>query len=86
MNEERAQRLAIDGVTKMFDDTPAVNAAIVEAATVAAYFNFSNRLTSSLGVKPHIETFAAFRQRDRSKPSQEVRRGGGFDPKSAVPR
>jgi uncharacterized peroxidase-related enzyme len=37
------------------------DAAIVEAATVAAYFNFSNRLTSALGVRPHAETFAAFR-------------------------
>lgn len=36
-------------------------AAIVEAATVAAYFNFSNRLTSALGIRPHAETFAAFR-------------------------
>lgn len=37
------------------------DAAIVEAATVAAYFNFSNRLTSALGVKPHAETFGAYR-------------------------
>ena len=37
------------------------DAQIVEAATVAAYFNFSNRLTSALGVKPHAETFTAGR-------------------------
>jgi uncharacterized peroxidase-related enzyme len=34
---------------------------IVDAAAVAAYFNFSNRLNSALGVPPNLEAYAAHR-------------------------
>jgi len=34
---------------------------IIDAAAVAAYFNFSNRLNSALGVPPNLEAYAAHR-------------------------
>ena len=34
---------------------------ILEAAAVAAYFNFSNRLNSALGVRANTEAYAANR-------------------------
>jgi uncharacterized peroxidase-related enzyme len=34
---------------------------IIEAATIAAYFNFSNRVNSALGVVPNAEPFGANR-------------------------
>ena len=34
---------------------------IIDAAAVAAYFNFSNRLNSALGVPPNLESYTAHR-------------------------
>lgn len=34
---------------------------IIDAAAVAAYFNFSNRLNSALGVPPNLEAYVAHR-------------------------
>jgi uncharacterized peroxidase-related enzyme len=34
---------------------------ILEAASVAAYFNFSNRLNSSLGIRANVEAYRANR-------------------------
>lgn len=36
-------------------------AQIIDAAAIAAYFNFSNRLNSALGVPPNLEAYAAHR-------------------------
>lgn len=34
---------------------------ILDAAAIAAYFNFSNRINSAIGVEPNPEAYAAFR-------------------------
>lgn len=35
--------------------------AILEAAEIAAYFNMSNRIMSALGIRPNVESYAAYR-------------------------
>lgn len=41
---------------------------ILDAAAVAAYFNFSNRINSALGVPPNEEAFAAHRATQAVRP------------------
>jgi uncharacterized peroxidase-related enzyme len=41
---------------------------ILDAAAVAAYFNFSNRINSALGVPPNEEAFAAHRDAQAARP------------------
>jgi uncharacterized peroxidase-related enzyme len=45
---------------------------ILDAAAVAAYFNFSNRINSALGVPPNEEAFAAHRSAQPARPRSDA--------------
>jgi uncharacterized peroxidase-related enzyme len=45
---------------------------ILDAAAVAAYFNFSNRINSALGVPPNEEAFAAHRDGFGTRPRSDA--------------